>query len=62
MLFGMAGTWDEYNGFANTKKALYPQAYTHLKFGHDAYIEDLKTGRVWSLSFKKTFKYKEPKE
>lgn len=52
-LFGMAGSWEEYWIFADKKEELYPEAKFHLRYGHDAWIEDSETGEVYKLSFKK---------
>lgn len=52
-LFGMAGSWEEYWIFADKKEDLFAEAKFHLRYGHDAWIEDCVTGAVTRLSFKK---------
>ena len=48
-VFGMAGTWDEYNEMAYTKSLALDVAFDHLRFGHDAHLEQLSNGRVTEL-------------
>ena len=49
MLFGMAGTWEEYNEWGDTKESLFNSAIKHLKYGHDANILELATNKVTKL-------------
>lgn len=52
-LFGMAGSFEEYWVFANKKEQLFGEAKKHLDYGHDAWIEDSKTGKVTRLTLKR---------
>ena len=51
-IFGMAGTWDEYNDYAYTKQSALSLAYRHLSVGHDAYLEQMSNGKVTELRLK----------
>jgi hypothetical protein len=53
VLFGMNGTWDEYWFRTNIKKVALSEAYKHLKFGHNAILEDTKTHKVFQVKLKK---------
>lgn len=55
-LFGMCGSWEEYWCFADKKEDLYGEAIKHLKYGHDAYIQDNETGKVSKMGLKKRVK------
>lgn len=52
MLFGMAGTWEEYNEWGDTKESLLLPAIKHLKYDHDANILELATNKVTKLRLK----------
>jgi hypothetical protein len=53
VLFGMSGSWSEYWLRTNSKKDALSEAVKHLKFGHNAILEDTKTNKVFEVKLKK---------
>jgi len=51
-LFGMCGTWSEYSYSSQDRELLEQHAIKFLEHGYDAHIEDIKTGKVWTLKLK----------
>ena len=51
-IFGMEGTWDEFNDYTYTRSDAYAMAYRHLIRGHDVRIENIVSGKIVRLKLR----------